>query len=296
MWRSRLRRYALYPLQAALVHVALAAFGALPIDRASALGGWLGRTIGPWLRVTCVAERNLRRAFPERSADDIAAIVRGMWANLGRVAAEYPHLGEIDGYADDGRVEVVGGEHVDLVREGGAGGIFFSAHLGNWQVASVGATQRGVPLTYIYRAANNPFVESILHRLRATIGGVHHPKGAQGAKQLIAALGRGEHLAMLIDQKLNDGIAVPFFGRAAMTAPALAQLALKFGCPVVPARVERLEGARFRLTVYPPMELPDSGDRQADVAETMRRVNALLEEWIRARPEQWLWLHNRWPD
>ncbi len=295
-WRSRIQRYALYPLQAVPLYVALAAFRALPIDRASALGGWLGRTIGPRLRVTRVAERNLRRAFPERSADDIAAIVRGMWANLGRVAAEYPHFGEFNGCADGGRVEVVGGEHVDLVREGGAGGIFFSAHLGNWQVASVAATQRGVPLTYIFRAANNPFVESILDRLRATIGGVHHPKGARGAKQLIAALGRGEHLAMLIDQKLNDGIAVPFFGRAAMTAPALAQLALKFGCPVVPARVERLEGARFRLTVYPPMELPDSGDRHADVAETMRRVNALLEEWIRARPEQWLWLHNRWPD
>ena len=296
MWRSRLRRYALYPLQAALVHVALAAFGTLPIDRASALGGWLGRTIGPRLRVTRVAERNLGRAFPERSADDIAAIVRGMWANLGRVAAEYPHLGGIDVYADDGRVEVVGAENVDLLRDDGTGGIFFQAHLGNWEIASLAAKQRGVPITHIYRAANNAFVEPILRRLRAPVGGTHHAKGAEGAKALIAALRRGEHLGMAVDQKLNDGIAVPFFGRAAMTAPALARLALKFGCPVVPVRVERLEGARFRLTVYPPMELPDSGDRQADVAETMRRVNALLEEWIRARPEQWLWLHNRWPD
>ncbi len=156
-WRSRLRRYALYPLQAALVHVALAAFGALPIDRASALGGWLGRTIGPRLRVTRVAERNLRRAFPERSADDIAAIVRGMWANLGRVAAEYPHFGEFDGYADDGRVEVVGGEHVDQVREGGAGGIFFSAHLGNWQVASVAAT---LAISSCARTRDGPAMET----------------------------------------------------------------------------------------------------------------------------------------
>ncbi len=101
---------------------------------------------------------------------------------------------------------------------------------------------------------------------------------------------------MLVDQKLNDGIAVPFFGRDAMTAPALAQLALRFRCPVVPARVERLGGARFRLTIYPPMGLPDSGDHDADVSETMRRVNAHFEDWIRARPEQWLWLHRRWPD
>ena len=101
---------------------------------------------------------------------------------------------------------------------------------------------------------------------------------------------------MLVDQKLNDGIAVPFFGRDAMTAPALAQLALKYRCPVVPARLERLDGARFRLTFQPPMELPDTGDREADVFETMRRVNAIFEDWIRARPEQWLWLHRRWPD
>ena len=122
-----------------------------------------------------------------------------------------------------------------------------------------------------------------------------HP-GAGGAKKLIEALSRGEHLGMLVDQKLNEGIAVPFFGRDAMTAPALAQLALRFGCPVVPARVERLDGAHFRLTVYPPLTLATSGDRQADIAAAMGQINALIEEWIRARPEQWLWLHRRWPD
>jgi KDO2-lipid IV(A) lauroyltransferase len=89
---------------------------------------------------------------------------------------------------------------------------------------------------------------------------------------------------------------VPFFGRHAMTAPAPAQLALKFGCPIVPARVERLEGAHFRLTVYPPLNLAAGGDRQADIAAAMGQINALIEDWIRARPEQWLWLHRRWPD
>jgi KDO2-lipid IV(A) lauroyltransferase len=108
-------------------------------------------------------------------------------------------------------------------------------------------------------------------------------------------LRRGAHLALLADQKLNDGIAVPFFGRPAMTAPALALLALRFDCTVLPARVERLRGAHFRLTLYPPLELPRSGDRDADVAALMERVNRTLEGWIRERPEQWFWLHNRWP-
>ena len=94
---------------------------------------------------------------------------------------------------------------------------------------------------------------------------------------------------------MNDGIAVPFFGRDAMTAPALARLGLRFRCPIVPIRTERLDGARFRFTVLPPLEMADTGDQAADVLTTMTRVNATIESWVRARPEQWLWLHRRWP-
>jgi len=95
---------------------------------------------------------------------------------------------------------------------------------------------------------------------------------------------------------MNDGIPVPFFGRPAMTAPALAVLALRFDCDVLPLRVERLDGARFRVTVFPPLRLPRSGKPHADAAALMAQVNATLEAWIRDRPEQWLWLHQRWPD
>ncbi len=289
-------RRAAYAAEAAAAWLACGLFRALPLDLASALGGRLGRLLGPLSGVSRIAARNLARAFPEKSAAEIDAILRGMWDNLGRVVAEYPHLGAFDLYGDDDRVEVIGREYVDQLRDDGRGGIFISAHLGNWEIASLGATQRGVPLTHIYRSANNPYVERLLRRLRAPIGGVHFPKGAVGAKELIRALRKGEHLGMLVDQKLNDGIPVPFFGRDAMTAPAVAELALLFRCPVVPARVERLAGARFRLTIYPPLELPETGDRRADVAEAMRRINALFEDWIRARPEQWLWVHRRWPD
>jgi KDO2-lipid IV(A) lauroyltransferase len=116
------------------------------------------------------------------------------------------------------------------------------------------------------------------------------------SRRAVAALRRGGHLALLADQKLNDGLPVPFFGRAAMTAPALALLALRFDCAVMPARVERLHGARFRLTLYPPLELPRRGKREADVAALMEAVNRTLEGWIREHPEQWFWVHSRWPD
>jgi len=283
-------------LRALIARLVVGMLGALPLDRASALGGWLGRTVGPRLAVTRIARRNLARAFPERTPAEIEAIVRGMWDHLGRVVGEYPHLGEFDLYANDGRVEVIGAELIDQVRDDGVGGILFSAHLGNWEILSLVATQNGVPLVHIYRAPNNPLIEDLIRRLRAPIGGVHHGKGRGGAKELIKALKRGEHLAMLVDQKLNDGIPVPFFGRDAMTAPALAKLALKFRCPVLPFWIERLEGAHFRLTVLPPMTLPDTGDRHADTQSLMGDVNALIEGWIRARPEQWLWVHRRWPD
>ena len=81
-----------------------------------------------------------------------------------------------------------------------------------------------------------------------------------------------------------------------MTAPALAQIALKFGCPVIPAKVERVQGTRFLITIYPPLEMPNSGDRRADVKAGMALVNRTIEGWVRERPEQWLWLHRRWPD
>jgi KDO2-lipid IV(A) lauroyltransferase len=218
-----------------------------------------------------------------------------MWDNLGRVAAEYPHLRSIRVFEPDGRVETRGFENVDRARAAGRRMIFFSGHLANWEIAALAAGQYGIDIAQIYRAANNPRVDRLVARLRGEIGELI-PKGRVGSRRAVAALRRGGHLSMLVDQKLNDGIAVPFFGRAAMTAPALALLALHYDCDVLPARVERLGGARFRLTIHPPLPLVKSGDHHADVLALMVTVNATLEGWIRERPEQWFWLHRRWPD
>ncbi|NUB17286.1 lauroyl acyltransferase, partial [Azospirillum brasilense] len=126
--------------------------------------------------------------------------------------------------------------------------------------------------------------------------GRESPKGPRGPGTLIRGLAKGRHVGSLNHQKMDDGMPVPFCGRAAMSARAAAQLALRLGIPLVPARTERLDGARFRITVLPPVEPPNSGDRNADVRILMERLNALLEQWIRERPAEWLWLHRRWPD
>jgi KDO2-lipid IV(A) lauroyltransferase len=109
-------------------------------------------------------------------------------------------------------------------------------------------------------------------------------------------LKRGDWIGVLFDQKLNEGVPVPFFGRDAMTSPLPARLALAFRCPLVPTRTERLNGSHFRLTIYPPLELPETGDRNKDLEILMGRMNEMLEGWIREQPEQWFWVHKRWPD
>ena len=284
-----------YRLQAWGAELCFGAFGLLPLDWASAVGGAVARHIGPFLGISKRARLNISRAFPELSDAEIARIVAGMWDNLGRVAAEYSHLRKIRIFEPGGRVETHGIEHVDRAIVAGRRMIIFSGHIANWEIAALAAVQYGIPVAQIYRAANNPMVDHMIARLRGD-GGELIPKGTVAARRAIAVLRRGAHLTMLADQKMNDGIPVMFFGRPAMTASALAVLALRFDCDVLPARVERLAGARFRLTVFPPLPLPRSGDHHADVAALMTRVNQTLEAWIRDRPEQWFWLHQRWPD
>ena len=274
---------------------AFAAFGALPIDLASAIGGALGRLIGPFLGISKQARRNLRLALPELSEPAIDRIIAAMWDNLGRVAAEYPHLRGIRVFQPGGRVETHGFEHMDRAVATGRRMIIFSGHIANWEIGMLAAVQYGIRVAQIYRAANNPLVDRMITRFRGDAGELI-PKGAVAARRAIATLRSGAHLTMLADQKLNDGIPVPFFGRPAMTTSALASLALRFDCDVLPTRVERLRGAHFRLTVFPALPLPCSGNPHADVAALMAQVNAILESWIRERPGQWFWVHRRWPD
>jgi Kdo2-lipid IVA lauroyltransferase/acyltransferase len=282
-------------VEASLAALFFAGFRLLPLAAASALGGALARLVGPALPVSNRARTNLRRAMPQLSEREIARIVRGMWDNLGRVAAEYPHLRKIRIFAPEGPVETRGFEHMDRAVAAGRRMIIFSGHLANWEIGALAAVEYGVSVVQIYRAANNPLVDRMIQNFRGNPGAFLE-KGADAARSAVKALKAGRHLTLLADQKLNEGIAVPFFGREAMTAPLLAALALRFDCDLLPARVERLGGARFRLTVHPPLPLPHSGERAADMAALTAAVNNILEAWIRERPAEWFWLHRRWRD
>lgn len=276
-------------VEAGLAGAVFALFRALGPVRASNLGGAVARLIGPRLPVSRIAHRNLEIAFPDRDAAFRAATVRAMWDNLGRTAAELPNLARLDCVVEDGG-------HIGGVPRGSAL-ILVSGHIANWEVLQQAAASVGRPFAVVYRAVGNPRIDAMVRRFRAEAQGATpmplFPKGAAGARGALAYLRGGGALGMLVDQKMNDGIAVPLFGRPAMTAPAAAQLALRFGCAVIPGRVLREGAGKFRAVAEPPLPLPATGDRQADIEAITAAINATLERWVRERPAEWLWLHRR---
>jgi KDO2-lipid IV(A) lauroyltransferase len=285
-------------LQAVALNGAIVALRCLGPVRSSNLAGFVARTVGPHLAVSRVAEANLRRAMPELSAAARAAIIRGVWDNLGRTAGELPHLASFARTDSGPGWEIAGEEHLAPLRLPGAQAIFFSAHIGNWEMILPIAATLGLPIAGAYRAAGNPYVNALIQdmRQRALGSGVAmFAKGAQGARQAVQHLHAGGSLGLLVDQKMNDGIAVPFFGIPAMTAPATAQLALRYGLPIIPVHVVRLAPARFRLVCDAPLQVARTGNRAVDTLAITTAMNATLEAWIRADPASWLWLHRRWP-
>lgn len=278
-----------YHIEALLLAWLFSAFRAMPLDLASWCGSMMARAIGPLMSAHQTAKKNLAMAFPDRSERERYKILVGMWDNLGRTAAELAHL---PGDRLTSRVHVHGLEHLP---KPGQAALFFSGHLGNWELNGPMAVDRGIPTTVIYRHANNPYVDALICKLRASHATDMLPKGHRGAVKMVRALKSGGSIAMLIDQKMNDGIAVPFFGRDAMTATAIAEFSLRYDMPIIPARVVRTKGAHFEGYLQPPLTVEKTGDTAKDTLAIMTHINAILESWIREHPEQWFWVHQRWP-
>ena len=276
---------------AALVKGLFAFSRLLPLDVASSIGSKLARRFGPVIASSAhkAAIRNLAMIYPDMGPDQRADLLERMWDNLGRTAAELPHL-PTDALLK--RLTIHGKENLPTA---GKPVIFFSGHYGNWELTYPMAHSNGVEVALIYRHANNERVDKVITDIRASRCTSQFPKGPRGAVKMAHALKKGMSLAMLIDQKMNDGISVPFFGLPAMTAPAIAVLALRYDLPIIPARVIRKGGAHFEGTIYPALQYEKTGDTEKDVLTIMTAVNQTLETWIREHPEQWFWVHRRWP-
>lgn len=289
-----------YRIEYAAFCAARAIFGRLKVDRASALGGWIARRFGPVFarRAHRRAQDNLRRAFPKRSDAEIRGILGDVWENLGRTAAEFFHLDAFRPFEEGGRVAVEGAGRLETLKAAGRPAVFVSGHFANWEVAAIALHRAGVATCVAYRPANNLYVdEAIIETRAAVMSAATAPKGPEGMRKMLAALKAGRSLAMLTDQKLNDGIEATLLDRPAMTAPAPARLALRFGAPIIPLAIERNSGANFTVRIYPPIDSETTGHdtEEARAAALTQQINDFLSERIRARPGEWLWLHNRWP-
>jgi KDO2-lipid IV(A) lauroyltransferase len=281
----------------AALRLALGFFGVLGVDRASAVGGWLGRTIGPRVGITNRARRNIALAMPELGKDEIERIVTAMWDNLGRTVGEYAHLPLFAKPEERHRLEVVHAEMLRALASSGNGGVFVSGHFANWEILPVVMQFEGLEGGEVYRHANNPYVNAWLIRLREKVTrAVQIPKGGPGARVIVRLMKENRFVAMLTDQKMNDGIETTFFGLRAMSTAAPAGLAVRYNDPIVPAWIERLDGANFRITVYNPITARPGADPAADVLRITQELNDFLEARIRERPDQWLWLHDRWSE
>jgi KDO2-lipid IV(A) lauroyltransferase len=269
--------------------------------RMANLTAWVTRTFGPWLNEHRLGRENLAAAFPEKSAAEIESILAGVWDNLGRVAAEFAHLDQLQilDPARPGPEDIVYDQHsfdvFHRLRLDDRPGLLFTAHLANWELAAYVAAAYQLPLHILYRRPNIRAVDDAVREARVNLMGTLVPTGLDAPVRLVRVLEEGGHVGMLVDQYLVRGVDVTFFGRRCKANPLIAQLARLIECPIHGARMVRLPGRdRFRIDVTEEIAPARDADGKVDIEGTMQVITSVVEGWVREHPEQWLWVHRRW--
>ena len=294
-WRRRARSLWLEPTLRSLRF----AFGALTWGGAQRAGRTLGRLA--WRVASRDRQRaldHLALAFPNLSDDDRRELARRMFLHLGTSAAELLHLWGRRSEASLRHVAVEGFEVIADLRRQGRPILVLTGHCGNWELISIANLSHGLGLTAMAREVAG--AAQVAEDLRAHFGSVTLPRGQRRAVSgMLRVLRSGGALAMLLDQDIEtDGVWVPFFGRMAHTPTASAELALRLGAAVVPVFSERLEDGSHLVRFHPALELPDAlpdgGLEEAAIKQATARMTVVIEEQVRRRPEQWVWMHKRW--
>jgi len=270
-----------------------------PIKTAN-LFGRIARSIGPMMREQRIGRANLTAAFPEKSAAEIETILAGVWDNLGRVGAEFAHLDHIwehdPAYPEQSRIEILPRTHelFAQLRLDGKPALIFASHLGNWELPALAAVAHGLDAAILYRRPNIASADRAIQEIRAVKMGTLIPAGRDAPLKLAEALQNGQHVAMLVDQYLTNGVEVTFFGRKTRANPMLARLLRQVECPVHGVRIIRLPGHRFRAELSDEVTPVRDAAGKIDVQGTTQAITSVVEGWIREYPDQWLWLHRRW--
>jgi Kdo2-lipid IVA lauroyltransferase/acyltransferase len=242
-----------------------------------------------------IALGNLEKAFgSERSPEERARIARASYRNFGRMVFDLFKLARMSDAALDRIVRLDGGEHIAAALDRGRGALVFTGHFGNWEIASFAVSRLG-PLSVVARRLDSAPLEIRLRALRERFGAAVIEK-TRAARAVLQVLRNNGIAAILIDQNVlrSQGVFVDFFGYPASTTPALAALALRAGCPILPVFGRPESGGNYRVVVGPPVSFEAAGRSPGDVLKLTRICTKMIETEIRHAPEQWLWAHDRW--
>ena len=257
----------------------------------SKISGKIFEIIGPFFRSKKVIHNNIKRAFPEIDENNLKNIENSMWNNYGRIFAEYIFLKDFRYGKLAYNVQIEGQEILNDIKENNKQVIFISGHLSNFELMAMFIEKSGIDLSAIYRPLNNIFLNGIMENIRKRyICKNQIKKGLAGLKKLIKLKKKNYSTALMIDQRVSEGILSPLFNEKALTTTIPAQLVKKFNIPIVPVYIERIDGLKFKITINQPLSFPRDTSQQ----QITDNLNQILEKFILSKPENWIWSHNRW--
>jgi len=266
-------------------------FKFLGFKLASNLGSFIGGLLGPFFRSKKKIISNIKKALPEIGEKNIEIISKKMWKNYGRILSEYVFIKNFRNSKNEKIISVEGQEILDKIKNTKEPVVFISGHFNNFELMAMQIEKSGINLAAIYRPLNNIFLNKIMERIRKKyICRKQIKKGSSGTRDLLKSFKKNYSIALMIDQRVSEGIRCEFFGQPALTTTIPAQLFKKFGCKIVPVYVERINGIFFKIKVSEPINF----SKESSIEEITLDLNKWLERMILINPGQWIWSHNRW--
>ena len=266
-------------------------FKILGIKISTFISGKIFAFFGPLFRSKKIISKNLKKAYPGISDEEIKIKMCQMWNYYGKIFAEYPFLNDFRNKSLGNNIEILGQEILENLKKKNENVIFISGHFDNFELMAMSLEKNGINLAAIYRPLNNYFMNKIMEYLRKKyICKNQIKKGRTGMRDLLTSFNNGSSIALMIDQRVSEGLKLDFFGDKAYTTTIPAQFVKKFNCKVVPICIERNNQIHFRLTIFKPLEF----DRNDSAEKITQNLNFWLEKTIQIPTTKWIWSHDRW--
>ncbi len=280
-----------YFFQFLFVIILFCLFKILRFRMSSNIGGKLFEIIGPFFRSKKLIHSNIKKAIPKISSENLNKVTKLMWNNYGRTLAEYMFIKNFRMGKLSSQIEINGQEILNDIKKLNKPVVFISGHFANFELMAMQIEKSGINLSAIYRPLNNIFLNNIMEKIRIKyICKNQIKKGIGGMKKLISLKNKNYSTALMIDQRVSEGIKSNFFNQEALTTTIPAQLVKKFNMSIVPIYIERVNGINFKLTINEPLNFANKTSTK-DITD---KLNQILEKMIMNKPEQWIWSHNRW--